>query len=266
MMAVESGSLVLPLGCSTPGSRYQRLPGIFQNRLVKVGRLADGADSYQPHPRRLAPPGLFSGSPADNQNGEATRSSHHYEPPVLTDWHKHKPRPSRYQDVRTPNLEFFSKPLICRGQVFYDRDNLAAPDAAAGGHEVEKGEMPVDFKAFLKSLRLRAGYGLREFAEMIGDAPSNYAGIEAGDRKPWRDPEKLRRVAEALELEEGSPDWNALILGARRKGTLPEDMERLLDRPMIPLLLRTVDELQLSEGDLRRLVERLRKTHKRASE
>lgn len=123
--------------------------------------------------------------------------------------------------------------------------------------------MPVDFKSFLKALRLRAGYGLREFAEMIGDAPPNYAGVESGDRKPWRDPEKLRRVAEALGLEEGSPDWDTLFVSARRKGSLPPDMEQLLDRPMIPLLLRTVDELQLSDGDLRRLVEKLRKSHKK---
>lgn len=123
--------------------------------------------------------------------------------------------------------------------------------------------MPVDFKSLLKTLRLRAGYGLREFAEMIGDAPSNYAGIEAGDRNPWRDPEKLRRVAVALGLEEGSQEWDSLFVGARRKGGLPPDVEHILDRPLIPLLLRTVDELQMSDGDLRRLVERLRKTHKK---
>lgn len=124
--------------------------------------------------------------------------------------------------------------------------------------------MPVDFKSLLKSYRLRLNYGLREFAEMIGDAPSNYAGIESGDRSPWRNPDKLRRVADALHLSEGSQDRDGFLLAARRKGGLPVGFEAMLDRPMIPLLLRTVDELQLSDGDLRRLVERLRKAHKKA--
>ena len=119
--------------------------------------------------------------------------------------------------------------------------------------------MPVDFKALLKSFRLRAGYGLREFAEMIGDAPSNYAGVESGGRAAWRPIEKLRKVAESLGLREGSEDWDIFFISARKNGALPPDMEQLLERPMIPVLLRTVKELKLSDNDLRKLVSELQK-------
>jgi len=122
--------------------------------------------------------------------------------------------------------------------------------------------MPVDFKALLKSYRLRAGYGLREFAEMIGEAPSNYSGVESGARAPWRPLEKLRVVAEALGLREGGADWDAFYISARKNGALPPDMEHLLDRPLIPVLLRTVDEMKLSDADLLKLVEELQKKSK----
>jgi len=121
--------------------------------------------------------------------------------------------------------------------------------------------MAVDFKALLKSYRIRAGYGLRQFAEMIGDAPSNYAGVESGDRAPWKNKDKQRKVADMLGLEPGTPDWDAFFIALRENGALPPDMTHLLDRPMIPVLLRTVDELQLSDGELRKLVATLKKRH-----
>lgn len=118
-----------------------------------------------------------------------------------------------------------------------------------------------EFKDILKAFRLRAGFGLREFAERIGEHASNYAGIESGLRKPPQSTEKLRRFAEELALEEGSRDWDTFFITAGRKGALPPNMEHLLERPMIPVLLRTVDELQLSEEELRKLVQHLRKKH-----
>ena len=124
--------------------------------------------------------------------------------------------------------------------------------------------MPIDFKALLKSFRIRSGYGLRQFAEMIGDQPSNYSAIESGDRPPWRNKEKQRRVAEMLGLEQGSADWDAFFIGLRENGALPPDMTHLLERPMIPVLLRTVDELQLTEAQLRQLVTNLRKKHRKS--
>lgn len=118
--------------------------------------------------------------------------------------------------------------------------------------------MPIpEFKDLLKSFRLRARYGLRQFAELIGEIPSNYAAIESGRRAPWRALERLRKAADILGLEEGSRDWDVFFLTARRNGELPPDLEPLLERPMIPVLLRTVKDKQLSEEDLKRLIDEI---------
>lgn len=119
--------------------------------------------------------------------------------------------------------------------------------------------MPRDFKSFLKGLRLHAGYGLRQFAELIGEHPSNYSGVESGQRSPPRTVEKLRRIADALALKEGSSDWDTFFILARENTGLPPDMEHLLERPMIPVLLRTVDELRLTDDELKKFIDDLRR-------
>jgi transcriptional regulator with XRE-family HTH domain len=125
--------------------------------------------------------------------------------------------------------------------------------------------MAREFKTLLKLFRLRAGYGLREFAELLGESPGNYHGVESGKRAPWRSAEKLRRVADALALEEGSRDWDAFFVAARENGALPPDMEHLLEKPGVLMVLRTIDELRLTEAELRALVEHLHKTRRSAT-
>lgn len=119
--------------------------------------------------------------------------------------------------------------------------------------------MALDFKSLLKFHRLRAGYGLRQFAELIGESPPNYAGVESGRREPWRSKDKLRSIAKTLALREGTQDWDTFFIAAANGLSLPPGMEHLLERPMIPVLLRTVDELKLSEDELRSLVQELQK-------
>lgn len=115
--------------------------------------------------------------------------------------------------------------------------------------------LPLDFKKLLKAFRLRAGFGLRRFAEFVGESPSNYAGVESGQRPPWRTVEKLRRVADALGLREGTTDWDVFFLAAKKCVGLPPDVEHILERPLIPALLRTVDSMRLSDEELRALIE-----------
>ncbi len=120
--------------------------------------------------------------------------------------------------------------------------------------------MPAKFSDLLKSYRLRAGYGLRQFAELIGDASGNYAHRESGKRGAWTDAEKLRSVASALGLRDGSVDWYAFFTAALGPGRLPPDIEHMTDKPAIPMLMRTIDELQLTDDELLKLVEDLRKS------
>ena len=116
-----------------------------------------------------------------------------------------------------------------------------------------------DFGQLLRTWRLEAGYGLRQFAKVVGELPSNLSAIENGARAPWRNMEKLRGVAGALALDEGSENWDRFFIAARREDALPPDIDRLLQRQLNVALLRTVDEMQLSDEELAALVEGLRK-------
>lgn len=116
-----------------------------------------------------------------------------------------------------------------------------------------------DFGQQLRTWRLAAGFGLRRFAKLIGELPSNLSAVETGGRQPWRSMEKLRTIAQALAIQEGSLEWDRFFLAARKTDTLPPDIDRLLDRELNLALLRTVEEKQFSDKELQSLVEYVRK-------
>src|SRR5262245_20681008 len=111
----------------------------------------------------------------------------------------------------------------------------------------------------LKQLRLRAGFGLRRFADMIEMKPSNLSAIEHGSRNPPTSPAILQKIAEYLGLVEGSPDWLEFFDAARVEGEFPADVRHLADRELVPALLRTIDNKQVSDDDLKRLIQEIRK-------
>lgn len=111
-----------------------------------------------------------------------------------------------------------------------------------------------DAGKLLKDLRLQAGFGLRRFAELIGMQPSNLSAIEHGHRPFPEDPDKVRRIADALGLVEGSAKWDEFFDAARSEGQFPADVADMADRELVPLLLRTVKNRDLSDEDIRRLI------------
>jgi transcriptional regulator with XRE-family HTH domain len=111
-----------------------------------------------------------------------------------------------------------------------------------------------DFGPFLRDLRLRANLGLRRFAELIDIKPSNLSDIENGRRRPPADPDKLREIAETLGLAQDSDEWRHLFDAARHQGDLPADIRHMADRKLVPALLRTIDNIQLSDDDISRLI------------
>lgn len=116
-----------------------------------------------------------------------------------------------------------------------------------------------EFGDVLRELRLAAGYGLRQFAKLIGELPSNLSAVETGARPPWRVMEKLRAVAGALAIEERTAAWDRFFMAARKPDALPPDLDRLLSRDLNLVLLRTVDEKELSDDQLRQLIEHVKK-------
>lgn len=110
-----------------------------------------------------------------------------------------------------------------------------------------------NFGVFLKRLRLHAGYGLRRFADLIEMPASNLCDIEHGRRSLPKD--YLEQTAEALGLERSSPDWERFFELARKSDELPADVQRIAHRRLIPALLRTIDNVQLSDKDINSLIE-----------
>ncbi len=107
---------------------------------------------------------------------------------------------------------------------------------------------------WILAARLKANLGLRRFAELIDIKPSNLSDIENGWRHPPADPGKLEEIAEALGLAEDSENWRRLFDAARRQGDQPADIRHMADRKLVPALLRTIDDLQLGDEDIARLI------------
>ena len=67
------------------------------------------------------------------------------------------------------------------------------------------------FGELIRSYRLRAGLGLRTFAELIDQRASIVSAVESGRRAPWRTEATLGRVAEVLGLVESSNLWQKIL-------------------------------------------------------
>ena len=126
--------------------------------------------------------------------------------------------------------------------------------------------MKIRFGQTLKRLRLESGFGLRAFAELIDMPPSNLSALEHGRRAAPAEPERLREVAEALGLREGSIEWDEFFDAARKSGELPADVRHLAGRALVPALLRTIDNRKLSDDEIADLIEEVKSRHGGQSE
>lgn len=117
------------------------------------------------------------------------------------------------------------------------------------------------FGPLLRRLREDSGFGLREFADWIGEKAGNLSAIETGNRAAWKSPDKLLTVASQLGLEKGTVEWAEFFNAAQRSGEFPADVQPLAHRKLIPSLLRTVDRAQLTEEELRVLIRHIETQH-----
>jgi len=116
------------------------------------------------------------------------------------------------------------------------------------------------FGAYLRELRLKAGFGLRKFAEVAGFQPSNLSNLERGKLRPPRDPERLEEMADALGLVAGTPERQKLYdLAARaQKAPLPADVQPYArSHQLVPVLLRTAQDKNLTDDELQELIQHI---------
>jgi transcriptional regulator with XRE-family HTH domain len=115
----------------------------------------------------------------------------------------------------------------------------------------------VTFGDFVRSTRMKNGLTGRDASSAAGMLPSNFSKLEHGVLLPPQDPEKLRRLAEAIKIEPGS-DTESLFfdLASKSNGSVPLDLADIISRnETVPLLLRTIGNKRLSAKDIERLVE-----------
>ncbi len=119
--------------------------------------------------------------------------------------------------------------------------------------------MKPTFGDFLKERRLALDVSLREFAKKVGMQPSNYCNIEAGVLPP-PPAEGLERIAKALGLKKGTPDYEAFHnLAGKGRDEVPGDIERMIkENELIPALLRTVEYEKVTKEQLRGIIEDLK--------
>ena len=117
------------------------------------------------------------------------------------------------------------------------------------------------FGAFVRARRAALRLSLRAFAEKAGLDAGNVSRLERGRTAPPESEEILGRIAGALKLREGTPDYQQLIdLAAVAKGRVPADL--LTDEEAaarLPVLFRTLRNKPLSGEQFEKLIDAIRK-------
>jgi transcriptional regulator with XRE-family HTH domain len=113
------------------------------------------------------------------------------------------------------------------------------------------------YGSLLREERERNGFGLREFAELIGVKPSNLSDIETNKKAPYFTAEQHEEILCHLGVPKNSKRWYAFFDSARIRGSLPKDILKSSIRveKAVISLLRTVDRKQLTDVEIHKLEE-----------
>jgi transcriptional regulator with XRE-family HTH domain len=117
------------------------------------------------------------------------------------------------------------------------------------------------FGEFIKQKRIEKGVSLRVFCKRVEIDASNWSKVERGLLGPPQDEEKLKKIAQVLEIELGSPLWREMKDKANiDAGIIPEDI--LSDEKVsnsLPLFFRTIRSEKPTPEELDRLIDMIRK-------
>ena len=117
------------------------------------------------------------------------------------------------------------------------------------------------FGEFIKERRIEKSISLREFCKRIEVDASNWSKVERGLLAPPQDEEKLRKIAQVLNIKFGSPLWKEMKDKANiDAGIIPEDIltdQRVLNS--LPLFFRTIRSEKPTPEELDKLIDMIRK-------
>ena len=117
------------------------------------------------------------------------------------------------------------------------------------------------FGEFIKERRIAKGISLREFCKRIEIDASNWSKVERGLLAPPQDEEKLRKIAQVLDIKFGSVLWEEMKDKANiDAGIIPEDImsdEKVLNS--LPMFFRTIRSEKPTPEELDKLIAMIRK-------
>jgi len=117
------------------------------------------------------------------------------------------------------------------------------------------------FGEFIKESRIKKGISLREFCKRLEIDASNWSKVERGLLAPPQDQEKLKKIAQVLDIKFGSSLWREMKDKANiDAGIIPEDIlsdEKVLNS--LPIFFRTIRSEKPTPEDLDKLIDMIRK-------
>ena len=117
------------------------------------------------------------------------------------------------------------------------------------------------FGEFIKERRIDKGMSLREFCKRLEIDASNWSKVERGLFAPPQDEEKLRKIAQVLDIKFGSALWEEMKDKANiDAGIIPEDIlsdEKVLNS--LPMFFRTIRSEKPTPEDLDKLIDMIKK-------
>jgi transcriptional regulator with XRE-family HTH domain len=117
------------------------------------------------------------------------------------------------------------------------------------------------FGEFVRTKRLEAELGLREFCKRAETDPSNWSKVERGILAAPDNRDFLENVAKLLKLKKGNPDWFKFFdLAAISQQKIPDDVYEDKDVvSALPVFFRTVRGEKPSEEELDKLIDLLKR-------
>lgn len=115
-----------------------------------------------------------------------------------------------------------------------------------------------NFGEFLNKKRVEKQITLRKMADMLEVSAPFLTDVEKDRRNPL-DMEKLKLLAEILELSKEDNELMLNLAGRKRNAVAPDLPEYIMERDYVSAALRTARDLGAGEEEWNRFVEELKK-------